>query len=224
MTSPATFPVPGPGPGPDQEVAPATRASRSAAAATRRVVEALVVSHAPVEVLEDAAVDLAAIADRLDAYRGTSRYDGTDGLRARIDPIVVERHPFLGESNPGAPPVRMGPEGDTVTATVTFDARHEGMPSFAHGGWIAALFDQVVAIAGARAAGVPAMTGTLTIRYLAPTPIGAELHLAATAARTGTRTVEAHATLGPVGSVTAEADAVLVIHRDRVAEAAAEPR
>ncbi len=219
MTSPAPSPVPGP----DREVPPSTSAARAAAASARRVARALVVSHAPPDVLERAAADLAAVADRLEAHAGTSRYDGTDGLSNGLDPIVVERHPFLGESNPGAPPVRLGPDGDIVTATVTFDARHEGMPRFAHGGWIAALFDQVVAIAGARAAGVPAMTGTLTIRYLTPTPIG-ELHLRATAERTGERTVRAHGTLGPDGTVTAEADAVLVIGRDRLRPAAPEPR
>lgn len=219
MTSPASPPVPGP----DREVTPTARASRSAAEAARRVTGALVVSHAPVEVLERAAADLAAVAGRLEAHAGTSRYDGTSGLGSGVDPIVVERHPFLGESHPGAPPVRLAPDGEDVTATVTFDARHEGMPTRAHGGWIAALFDQVVAIAGSRAAGQPAMTGTLTVRYLVPTPIGCELHLHASAERTGERTVRAHATLGPDGTTTAEADAVLVIGRDRGTGAAAPP-
>ena len=170
-------------------------------------------THAPADVLERAAADLAAVAELLEVHAGTSRYDGTRGLDPGVDPIVVERHPFLGESNPGAPPVRLGLDGDDVTATVTFDARHEGMPTHAHGGWIAALFDQVVAIASSRAVGQPAMTGTLTVRYLVPTPIGCELMLHATAERSGARTVPAHATLGPDGTVTAEADAVLVIRR-----------
>jgi acyl-coenzyme A thioesterase PaaI-like protein len=210
MTSPASLPVPGP----DRELTPTDRASRSAANAARRVAKALVVTHAPAEVLERAAADLAAVAELLEVDAGTSRYDSTRGLGPAVDPVILERHPFLGESNPGAPPVRLALDGEDVTATVTFDARHEGMPTRAHGGWIAALFDQVVAIAGARAVGQPAMTGTLTVRYLVPTPIGCELSLHATATRSGERTVRAHATLGPDGTVTAEADAVLVIGRD----------
>jgi len=209
MTSPAMLPVPGP----DREVAPATRASRSAAAATRRVVEALVVSHAPVEVLEDAAADLAAVADRLEAYRGASRYDGTSGLGPTVDAVVLERHPFLGESHPGAPPLRLVVGDDGVDAAVTFDARHEGMPGRAHGGWIAALFDQVVGIAAGRVTGRPAVTGTLTVRYVVPTPLGRELRLRATAERAGDRTLRAHATLGPDDTVTARAEAVLVLPR-----------
>jgi len=209
MTSAATPPHPDP----DAAVTPSTRASRAAAAGARRVVGALVATRAPAGVLDEAAAQLATVADRLEAFAGTSRYDGTTGLGSRVDPVVVERHPFLGDSHPGAPPVRLGPGDEAVTATVTLDARHEGMPTKVHGGWIAALFDQVVAIAASRAAGRPAMTGTLTIRYLLPTPIGTELQLRATAAPTGERTLRAHATLGPEGMVTAEAEAVLVLGR-----------
>jgi acyl-coenzyme A thioesterase PaaI-like protein len=209
MTSPATFPVPGP----DREVTAATRASRAAADAARRVIGALVVSHAPVEVLERAAADLAAVAARLEPHAGTSRYDGTGGLGPTLDAVIVERHPFLGDSHPGAPPLRLVTADEGVNATVTFDARHEGMPQRAHGGWIAALFDQVVGIAAGRVAGRPAMTGTLTVRYVAPTPLGRELRLCATAEPASGRTLRAHATLGPGEAVTARAEAVLVLAR-----------
>jgi acyl-coenzyme A thioesterase PaaI-like protein len=214
MSSPATLPVPGP----DREVAPATRASRSAAAATRRITGALVASHAPLDVLEQAATDLAAVADRLDEFRGTSRYDGTAGLGPTLAAVVVERHPFLGDSHPGAPPLRLIAGGREVTGAVTLDARHEGMPGRAHGGWIAALFDQVVGIAAGRVAGRPAATGTLTVRYVAPTPLGCELHLWASAERASDRTLRAHATLGPGDLVTARAVAVLVLARRRPAD------
>jgi len=208
MTSPALQPVPRP----DRELTPAGRASRAAADAARRINRALVATHAPPEALDAAARELTAIAERLEGHAGASRYDGTAGLDGPLGEAILERHPFLGVANPGAPPLRIDEGTGDVTAVVTLDARHEGMPTRAHGGWMAALFDQVVGIAAARVAGRPAMTGTLTIRYVAPTPVGVPLRLHAAARRTGARTLRATATMGPdQGSVTAEADAVLVL-------------
>jgi acyl-coenzyme A thioesterase PaaI-like protein len=127
-----------------------------------------------------------------------------------MEPRLFERHPFLGWSNPLAPPLVLESIPDGTTGLVTLDGRHEGVPGLVHGGWISALFDQVVGIAGATVGGRPAMTGTLTVRFLHPTPIGTELRFAATARRSGERTVQATATLTAAGRVTAEADATLV--------------
>jgi acyl-coenzyme A thioesterase PaaI-like protein len=209
MNSPTTFPVHGPAP----DLTPEVAASRRAAAATRRVVGALVTSTASVETLLDAAADLEALAARLEAECGASRYDGTTGLGPTVASVVLERHPYLGESNPQAPPVRLDGGVGPARAHVRLDARHEGAPGCVHGGWIAALFDQIVAVAAARTVAEPAMTGTLTIRFLAPTPIGADLVLDATATRRGERSVHASAALRAAGVVTAEADAVLVVPR-----------
>jgi acyl-coenzyme A thioesterase PaaI-like protein len=209
MNSPATFPVHGQA----RDLTPDVAAARRAAAAARRVIGALVTSTAPAATLTAAATDLEDVAARLEAHAGESRYDGTDGLGPSVASVVLERHPFLGDSNPMAPPVHLAAAAGPVRARTTLDARHEGAPGYVHGGWISALFDQIVAVAAARAATQPALTGTLTIRFLAPTPIGEELTLEANAATRGERTVHASATLRARGEVTAEAEAVLVVPR-----------
>jgi acyl-coenzyme A thioesterase PaaI-like protein len=209
MNSPTTFPVHGP----ERDVTPDVAAARRAADATRRVIGALVTSDAPAEVLTAAAAELEGVAARLEGHAGASRYDGTDGLGPSVASVVLERHPFLGDSNPVAPPVHLEAVDGPARSHATLDARHEGAPGCVHGGWISALFDQIVAVAAARAATQPALTATLTIRFLAPTPIGTELTLEATATLRGERAVHASATLRARGAVTAEAEAVLVVPR-----------
>lgn len=199
----------------DHDGSPAVLASRRAAVAARRVAGALITSQAPVELLEDAAADLEALAARLEPSSGRSRYDGSTRLpfTPGAAPAVLERHPFLGASNPLAPPMVLELVEDGAVGVVTLDGRHEGAPGWVHGGWISALFDQVLAVAAARVAGRPAMTGTLTIRYLYPTPVGTELRFAATARRTSERTLRAGATVSAGERVTAEAEATLVLAR-----------
>jgi acyl-coenzyme A thioesterase PaaI-like protein len=209
MNSPTTFNLHGP----ERDDTPEVAAARRAAAATRRVTAALVTSAAPTEVLDAAAVELETVAVVLEGHAGSSRYDGTNGLGPSVASVVLERHPFLGESNPLAPPVSLDAAEGPARASVTLDARHEGAPGCVHGGWIAALFDQIVAVAAAREVTQPAMTGTLTIRFLAPTPIGVPLTLEARAVAEGERRVHASATLHADGPRTAEAEAVLVVPR-----------
>lgn len=84
-------------------------------------------------------------------------------------------------------------DGDEVTATVTLQRAHEGAPGRAHGGIVAAVFDDVLGyLLSIR--GIPAFTGELTVRYLAPTPIGQPLAFRSRIVdRTG-RKVQAEAT------------------------------
>lgn len=65
-------------------------------------------------------------------------------------------------------------EGDGVRATVTLGAAFEGAPGRAHGGIVAAIFDDVMGYL-LTVHEIPAFTGELTVRYLAPTPMGIEL-------------------------------------------------
>jgi acyl-coenzyme A thioesterase PaaI-like protein len=65
-------------------------------------------------------------------------------------------------------------EGDGVRATVRLGAAFEGAPGRSHGGIVAAIFDDVMGYL-LTVHEVPAFTGELTVRYLAPTPMGTEL-------------------------------------------------
>lgn len=79
-----------------------------------------------------------------------------------------------GRWNPLGIGIEVRREGDGVAATVTLGAAFEGAPGRAHGGIVAAIFDDVMGYL-LTVHEIPAFTGELTVRYLAPTPMGVEL-------------------------------------------------
>ena len=82
--------------------------------------------------------------------------------------------PFGGWSSPYSLELNIIRRGDSVITEFTLRPAHEGAPGRAHGGIIAAMFDDltgfVLQIASARA-----YTGELKVRYEAPVPLGATL-------------------------------------------------
>ena len=65
-------------------------------------------------------------------------------------------------------------EGEDIVAKVTLRRAFEGAPGRAHGGIVAAAFDDVTGYVIGRL-GEPAFTGELTVRFLAPVPVDEEL-------------------------------------------------
>ncbi|WP_424217323.1 PaaI family thioesterase (plasmid) [Streptomyces sp. BI20] len=63
------------------------------------------------------------------------------------------------------------------TARYTVPAHAEGAPGIAHGGHLAALVDEAMALIGTAAWDGPTMTARLEVRYLRPTPVGEPLFL-----------------------------------------------
>ncbi len=78
----------------------------------------------------------------------------------------------VGLRNPIAPPLRIRrmPEGRALS-TFHLGPLYEGPPGLVHGGVSALILDQMLGEAAA-AGGSPGMTGTLTLRYGRPTPLG----------------------------------------------------
>jgi acyl-coenzyme A thioesterase PaaI-like protein len=78
----------------------------------------------------------------------------------------------VGLRNPIAVPldIRKDPDG-RATADFHLGALYEGPPGCVHGGVLALLLDQVLGESAADG-GSPGMTGTLTLRYVRPTPLG----------------------------------------------------
>jgi acyl-coenzyme A thioesterase PaaI-like protein len=74
--------------------------------------------------------------------------------------------------------VRFGHESDEVVANVVLRRAFEGAPGRAHGGIVAAAFDDVTGFVIGRLQ-EPAFTGELTVRYLAPVPVDATLEIRA---------------------------------------------
>ena len=83
-----------------------------------------------------------------------------------------------GRSNPTAVDLEVHREGDEIVADVVLRRSFEGAPGRAHGGVVAAAFDDVTGFVIAQIQ-EPAFTGELTVRYLAPVPVDEPLELRA---------------------------------------------
>jgi len=127
---------------------------------------------------------------------------------------LTERSPVSGRSNPVAAPLRIEGFVDGVLhAHAVFTHQHEGPPLCAHGGVIAAAFDEMVGVAQATA-GVAGVTGTLAVRMRRPTPLHQRIDFRAEYSKVDGRKifVSAHSLLA--GEVLAEADAIMIVPRD----------
>jgi len=106
--------------------------------------------------------------------------------------------------------------GEAAVATITFGPAFEGPPGTVHGGFVAAAFDMVGSSTATRLLG-QAVTRSLTVRYLRPTPLGVPLTFDA-------QVGEVEGRLAPVvarcrlegGRLTAKAEGQFAsVHRDR---------
>jgi acyl-coenzyme A thioesterase PaaI-like protein len=138
------------------------------AAATRELVDTVVLTAADEDDLAVAAKDVEAVTEwlRQRLLDHPPRPDfGPDGrMRALANPVI-------GEANPLAPPlhVETTPEG-TARAQFELGAAYEGPPGLVHGGVSALILDHLLGNAGG-AGGSPGMTATLQLSYRRPTPL-----------------------------------------------------
>ncbi|HXX91229.1 MAG TPA: PaaI family thioesterase [Acidimicrobiales bacterium] len=155
---------------------------RAAASALRALNNAFVAHEADPELLEHIAAFAQDAAARL---RFAERRDLAPLLAAnvgrlfRVDP-ADETQPsavnFMtdravgGETNPTSAELEFEYADDEVVVRTTLGAAYEGAPGRAHGGMVAALFDDITGFL-LPLAGTPAYTGELTIRYRRPVPI-----------------------------------------------------
>lgn len=167
----------------DQRAMPSRGARRVAVAAEVRSLAHALVAHDPDDETLDALVAaLVAMRSRVAETPARRRRLG-DGEQLAGGWAATERHPFAAVDGPLADRPVLGPaspfavesssriEGDEAVTDVVLGPGFEGAPGRAHGGVVAALFDDVTGHALGFAE-VPAFTGTLTIRYRRPTPIG----------------------------------------------------
>lgn len=155
-------------------------AKRRVAQAIRELTEVLVTSTPPTD-------ELHAIAEKLEQqaidFSKSPRLYGLlaflkDGEHGQHGEVNHELNGVGGWSNPLSPGLNMWVEGDKAFATVNCGYAYEGPPGHIHGGHVAAIFDQFLGMAqivGKK----PGMTGTLTMRYLRPTPLNTDIFLEA---------------------------------------------
>ncbi len=186
-------------------------------AAIRRVVGAALRPD-----LDEAAAE--GLAERLEAIVASlpepapSRYGEADVADYRsAGPAAINRrgtHPIFGSVSPAGVDMVVEHEGTELRIGVTFDARHEGMPGCVHGGHLMAGFDYALLQAAAVAA-IGGPTGTLSVRFLRPTPIAVPLeYRTRVTAREGRRTtIRGELVRLDDGTVCCEGEAVAVSPR-----------
>ena len=81
---------------------------------------------------------------------------------------------FMGAANPLAPPMRLTLRSGQAEGAVRFGDVYEGPPGHVHGGFVAAILDEVLGAAQA-STDQPGMTARLEVQYLAPTPLHTDL-------------------------------------------------
>jgi acyl-coenzyme A thioesterase PaaI-like protein len=158
---------------------PERQASRHLADAMRRIIARLAIVRPPADQLERAAQVATEFAEQLELLpeRSKSWEISEAGLQPRD---FVSYSPLSGTSNPIAMPMRMEVVGDPdgehhIEGHVTFGPAYEGPPGHCHGGFVAAMFDEMLGYVQL----APGFTAWLKVQYRKPTPLNRELELRA---------------------------------------------
>jgi acyl-coenzyme A thioesterase PaaI-like protein len=158
--------------------------------------------------------ELEALASRLAAHEQGHLYLGfAEAANAYGDSDGPFDHsPLMGLSNPLAPPMRLEVLADSVVGTAVLGAAYEGPPGCVHGGFVAAMFDELLGLTQTLS-GKPGMTGRLTVSYRAPTPLHTELRFTGTVRSVSGRKIVCQGTIHAGDQLCAEAEG-LFIHID----------
>ena len=183
---------------------------RRLAAAMRVIIEHLSRADAPKADLAETAERLEAFGESLSRFPRRGRQEGyTEAANSGDVDAMFDHSPLIGLSNPLAPPLRLRVKDSRVIGTAVFGSAYEGPPGCVHGGFVAAAFDEVLGFAQSLT-GSPGMTGTLQIRYRAPTPLHTELKLEAWVEKVEGRKIFARGNIHAEALLTAEADGIFI--------------
>ncbi|MCB1616833.1 MAG: PaaI family thioesterase [Pseudomonadales bacterium] len=159
--------------------------SHRVADALRRINHALAGKNIPLRDTEAFARQLEALAEKFDALTAEPRPREFGQLEEKSSVgtdydygagYSLSFRPVSGKSNALAPPAQYFRGDQCIVGKVIFGAAYEGAPGIVHGGYTAAIMDEVFGIAMTHSAiDVPCMTGTLKVIYRAPVPINAEV-------------------------------------------------
>ena len=178
------------------------------AAVLRKLIDHLVAADVPEDEIADAVAELEKVDETFARHpRAGARLPtmpDLDDLQA-----IFGGDPVIGRRNPIAPPVEIAVRGGAVLGRVRFGRAYEGPPGFVHGAVIAAVFDQILGLANI-ASGNAGMTGTLTVRYRAPTPLHTDVLFEGRTQRTEGRKIFTSGTLHAGETLTAEAEGVFI--------------
>ena len=183
----------------------------------RAVIEAVSAN----EVGDDDAIEALALVRelraRLEGERRPRWYDDpamADEGRTRGSLEFADQSPLRGARNAVAPPLDVVAvtDGDgerTIEARGRLGLTYEGPPHGVHGGFVAAMFDEVLG-ATQRYTGRPGVTAQLAIKYRHVTPLDEELVFRGWVERDSGRRIVSRATCHAGDTLTAEAHALFV--------------
>lgn len=202
-----------------KEIAPAQtehwKAKRRVADAMRELNEMLVTSMPEADELDAIAARLEHTAEM---FSNTKRIYGRHsyaraGEFADMGEAMHEIGPLGGRANPIAPPLNMWVDGDRVYGKANLGWAYEGPPGCVHGGFVAAIFDDFTGMAQVLG-NQPGMTGTLSVRYLRPTPLNTDLDLEAWLDRVDGRKTSVVAEIRHDDITTARCEALFIRPRE----------
>lgn len=198
---------------------PLPPAEVAAAAAIRRLAEALLGHDVDPALSAEVATVVEALAERVDESPSRTKadafqtYTGHQRIEQFIEtgdwpdppgdgePVVFDALSFVGgELSPLSAGAVFRRDGEEAVAAVRFGSSYEGPPTRVHGGMLAAAFDEVMGTVF-RIRGLPsAFTANLSVRYEKPAPLDVELEFRARLGSVDGRkyTVEAEG-IGPDG-------------------------
>jgi acyl-coenzyme A thioesterase PaaI-like protein len=128
---------------------------------------------------------------------------------------LLDFSPLAGLSNPLAPPMRIYKEDARLTATLGFSSAFEGGPGLAHGGYVAAAFDELLGLTQSLT-GEAGMTGRLKIRYRSPCPLNTELRMEGRVKKREGREIVARGTMHAGDQLVADGEATFVVLEEEV--------
>jgi hypothetical protein len=169
-------------------------------AALRALADVVVRTGASPDEVEQAAAQVEALTARL--------ADQPRAERVHDSPY----HPMSlvgGTAHPWALQLHTVRDGAAVGGTVVLGAAYEGGPGLVHGGVLSLLFDHAMGQAVFET-GNSAMTASLEVRYVAPTPLDEPLEVRAQVERIEGRRVHVSAQISAAGRVTATAAGLFI--------------
>ena len=198
----------------DKAVGPEHTQRRRIASSMHNIMGKLIRMDASIEELESYAQQMEAFESQISQHGRLDRAELTKAIAnndaTTLDALnLVDFSLFSGASTPLTMPMDVWLDGDKVCATANLGMQYEGPPGRVHGGVVCALFDVLLT----RAQSLTKMmgfTGTLTIKFLGPTPIETDITIEAEIAKVEGRKLFIVGKILHAGEVTAVAEGIWI--------------
>ena len=183
---------------------------------TRELIKHITQTHASTATLNAITTQLQDINQQLEASVSTERpLAHFNFAMAQSDPQqVLPYSPIVGRYNPLAPPfsTQFNNETQELHATVSCNRSYEGPPHCVHGGVIAGIYDQLLALTAA-GVGKAGPTAALTTQFHLPTPLYTDLSFRAWVSQVDGRKITIHGECRVGDNIVSSAQALCIQHR-----------